>query len=159
MSQMRIYGDTITNDTIGSRVLRTLNKVNNYKRIVTVILESKDLSAYTFDELMSSFMALEERIGKSDEEVEEKAFQVQGKSSNEWQFEDGHCGGRGQGRGHGGGRGEGWGRGRGNEESGGRGRFEGQRQPISNIQCYYCKRYGHKEDRCWVKQHDEKEKE
>ena len=56
--------------------------------------------------------------------------------SNEWHYEDGRGRGRGMGS-----------RGRGREESGGRGRFEGQRQSMSSIQCYYCKRYGHKENR------------
>lgn len=75
--------------------------------------------------------------------------------SNEWHYEGG-CGSYGRGRGVRG-RGNGGGdRGRG-RKGGGRRQFEGQRSPMSSIQCYYCKRYGHKEDKCWDKQHDEKE--
>ena len=136
---MRIYGDIITNETIVSKMLKKLNKVKNDKRVVTAILESKDLATYTFDELMSFLMAHEERVYKSDEEVEEKAFQVQEKFENS-------CG---QGRGRSGGRGQGWGHGHGREESGGCGQFKGQSSSMSSIQCYYCKRYGHKEDKCW----------
>ena len=37
----------------------------------------------------------------------------------------------------------------GREENGSRDQFEGQSSSMSSVQCYYCKRYGHKEDRCW----------
>lgn len=137
VSQMRIYGDTITNETIVSKVLRCLHKMKDYKHVVTAILESKDLSTYTFDELMSSLMAHEERMDKStDEDVKEKAFQVKGKMSKGRYYD----GGRGRGS-------SGRGRGQGCEESGGRGSGQG-RSSMSSVQCYYCKRYGHKEDRC-----------
>ena len=93
---------------------------------------------------MRSLMAHEERIDKSDEEVEEKAFQVYGHNSNEWKY-NGGCGGRGRGYGRGG-------------ENGSRDQFEGQSSSMSSVQCYYyCKRYGHKKERCWDKQRDEKE--
>ncbi|XP_056688040.1 uncharacterized protein [Spinacia oleracea] len=128
------------------KVLRSLN--SDYKHIVTAILEFKDISTYKFNELMSSLMAHEERMDKStDENVEEKFFQVTGQMSGDWYY------GEGRGRGIGS-------RGCGRDGDGrGRGRFEGQRQSMSSVQCYYCKRYGHKEDRCWDKQRDEKDKE
>ncbi|XP_056692269.1 uncharacterized protein [Spinacia oleracea] len=108
---------------------------------------SKVVLGYIY-ELMSSLMAHEERMDKSmDENVEEKAFQVKGQMSGDWYYDEGRGRGRGMGS-----------RGCGRDE-GGRGRFEGQRQFMSSIQCYYCKRYGHKEDRFWDKQRDEKEQE
>lgn len=130
--QMRIYGENITNETIVGKVLRSLH--NDYKYIVTAILESKDLSTYSFDELMSSLIAHEERMSKSEENVEEKAFQVKGETFNRERIES--TGGRGQGRG--GFRGRGRGRGR------GRSQFGSQQQPRSNVQCYYCKKFGSK---------------
>lgn len=142
VNQMRSFGANISDSIVVRKVLRSLTK--NYNHVVAAIEESKNMSSYSFDELMGSLLAHEDRILRSDENVEEKAFQVKGEMSNEWHYEDGRGRGRGMGS-----------RGRGREESGGRGRFEGQRQSMSSIQCYYCKRYGHKEDRCWDKQRDE----
>lgn len=79
--------------------------------------------------------------------MEEKAFQVSGESSFKGKAE--YSGGRGFGRGGFRGRGRGGGRGRG--YSGGRGQFGGHRQSKSNIQCHYCKKFGHKELECWSK--------
>ncbi|XP_010686133.1 uncharacterized protein LOC104900415 [Beta vulgaris subsp. vulgaris] len=157
VNQMKSYGEIIENEKVVSKVLRTLHK--DFRHVVAAIEESKDFSTYTFDELMCSLITHEERIRSYDDKVEEKAFQVHGESSSDWQFENGQ--GRGRGRGRGGVQGSSHGRGysqsgdsrgmgRGQEENGGR---------MSSIKCYYCKRFGHKEDRCWDKQRDMKEKE
>lgn len=140
VSQMKIYGDNITSETIVGKVLRSLHY--DYRHIVTAILESKDLSTYTFDELMSSLIAHEERLSMSIVNAEEKAFQVKGELVNK-DKQDFH-GSKGQNRG--GFRGRGRGK--------GRGQFVGQRQFKSNIQCYYCKKFGHKESECWGKQNN-----
>lgn len=46
-------------------------------------------------------------------------------------------------------------RGHNREECGGCGLSVGQRQSMSINEYYYCKRYSHKEDRCWDKKKDE----
>ena len=73
---MRIYGENVNNETVMSKVLRSLTK--GFHHVVAEIEESKDLSTYNFDELMSSLLAHEVRISRSYEKVEEKAFQAIG---------------------------------------------------------------------------------
>lgn len=132
VNQMKSYGEIIENEKVVSKVLRTLHK--DFRHVVAAIEESKDFSTYTFDELMCSLITHEERIRSYDDKVEEKAFQVHGESSSDWQFENGQCRGRGRGGVQGRGRGRGMGgRGRGREESGGRGQYGGQRQSMSSI--------------------------
>lgn len=103
------------------------------------------MSTYNFDELMGSLLAHEDRINRHRENVDEKAFQVKGESSYNGKTEQN--GGRGQNRG--GFRGRGCGGGRGRGHSG------GQRHFKSNVQCHYCKKFGHKESECWNKQKDD----
>lgn len=78
VSHMKTYVEIITDETIVSKVLRSLN--SDYKYIVTTILESKDLSTYTFDELMSSLLSHGERF-KPSATNDEKALQVKEESS------------------------------------------------------------------------------
>lgn len=49
--------------------------------MVAAIEESKDLSDYSFDELMGSLLAHEHRLNRSHEKIEEKAFQVKEEAS------------------------------------------------------------------------------
>ncbi|KAL1212255.1 hypothetical protein V5N11_029751 [Cardamine amara subsp. amara] len=74
VSQMRSYGDSLSNETIVSKVLRTLTPKFEY--VIPAIMEANDLSKYTFDELMSLLLSHEDRLGKKLEKSEEKAFQV-----------------------------------------------------------------------------------
>ena len=99
VSQMKTYTEDVSNQTVVSKVLRSLTA--NFDYIVAAIEESKDLSTYTFDELMSSLQAHEARVSRSSEKVEEKAFQAKGETSEY------SCRGRGRGRGKGQGRGRG----------------------------------------------------
>lgn len=50
VSKMRSYGETITNETIVAKVLRSLPP--KFVHVVAAIEESKDLSKFSFDELM-----------------------------------------------------------------------------------------------------------
>jgi len=50
VNHMKIYGENVSNETVVSKVFKTLTK--NYYAIA-VIEESKDLSINSFDELMS----------------------------------------------------------------------------------------------------------
>ncbi|KAG6403222.1 hypothetical protein SASPL_135439 [Salvia splendens] len=59
VSQMGSYGETISNEQVVGKVLRSLNESFDY--LVPAIEESKDPSTYTFDELMSSLLAHETR--------------------------------------------------------------------------------------------------
>nr|GEW92989.1 DUF4219 domain-containing protein/UBN2 domain-containing protein [Tanacetum cinerariifolium] len=65
-----------------AKVLRSLS--SKFDHIVAAIEESKDLSTFSFDELMGSLQAHESRINRSVIKEEEKAFQTKGdaESSN-----------------------------------------------------------------------------
>lgn len=76
VNQMKSYGEDISVETVVAKVLRSLTPKSEH--VVAVIEESHNLSDYTFDELMSSLQAHEERILRSHEKNEEKAFQVKG---------------------------------------------------------------------------------
>ncbi|KAH0636333.1 hypothetical protein KY290_036765 [Solanum tuberosum] len=74
VNHMKTYGENVSNEMVVSKSLRSLTK--GFDHVVAAIEESKDLSTYNFDELMSSLLAHEVRIRRSYEKVEEKAFQV-----------------------------------------------------------------------------------
>lgn len=95
VNQLRSYGEEIYDQTIVEKVLRSLTP--KFDHVVAAIEESKDLSTYSFDELMGSLQSHEVRINKSVEKNEEKAFYVQGKNSNQ-KYEQGNATGRGRGR-------------------------------------------------------------
>ncbi|KAH0776442.1 hypothetical protein KY290_007853 [Solanum tuberosum] len=76
VNHTKAYGDKITDETIVSKVLRSLNK--RYDHVVAAIEESHDLSNYGFDELMSSLQAHKDSLNASQEKGEEKAFQIKG---------------------------------------------------------------------------------
>ncbi|KAJ8628315.1 hypothetical protein MRB53_021622 [Persea americana] len=101
VSQMRTYGAKIDDQTIVEKVLRSLN--SKFDHVVAAIEESKDLSIFSFDELMGSLQVHEVRINRGVEKEEEKAFQVQDNSFKR---------GRGRGNYRGGFRGRSPGRGR-----------------------------------------------
>ncbi|KAA8524804.1 hypothetical protein F0562_011227 [Nyssa sinensis] len=128
-----------------SRVLRSLTP--KFDHVVAATEESKDLSVFSFDELMGSLQAHETRINRSLEKNEEKAFQVKDIVTKAVESDSSTS----RGRGRGGFRG----RGRGNRR--GRGRFDGQRQSgeqrnnKNGVQCYHCKKYGHIKVDCWYK--------
>ncbi|GKC45934.1 retrovirus-related pol polyprotein from transposon TNT 1-94 [Tanacetum coccineum] len=91
VSQMRSYGEKIADEVIVAKVLRSLTPKFNH--VVAAIEESKDLSKFSFDELMGSLQALEARITRSVVFEEEKAFQTKGES----QFTSQRARGRGRG--------------------------------------------------------------
>ncbi|KAG6535404.1 hypothetical protein ZIOFF_000376 [Zingiber officinale] len=72
ISQMRSYGEKITDAIIVSKVLRSLTPKYDY--IVTAIEEAKGLSILSFDELMGSLQAHEARQNISVEKDEENEF-------------------------------------------------------------------------------------
>lgn len=135
VNQMRSYGEEVPERMVVSQVLTTLT--DKFDHIVAAIEESKDLSTYSFDELMGSLQAHEARINKKETKIEEKAFQARSDSPKENE----RGAGRGRGRG---------GRGRSSSNRGrGGGRFGNNSK--SNIQCHICKKYGHMKADCWFK--------
>jgi len=56
VSQMKIYGENISNETIVSKALRSLTK--DFDHAVDAIDESSGLSKYSSDELMGSLVAM-----------------------------------------------------------------------------------------------------
>lgn len=65
ISQMRTYGANIMDQSVVEKVLRSLNP--KYDHVVATIEESKDLSVFSFDELMRSLQAHEVRISRTHE--------------------------------------------------------------------------------------------
>ncbi|XP_074585493.1 uncharacterized protein LOC141841246 [Curcuma longa] len=118
------------------KVLRSLTPKYDY--IVTAIEEAKDLSVFSFDELMGSLQAHEARRTRSVEKNDEKTFQVKGEIEKKEDFV-------GRGCGRGGFRGRGRGRGRSNFDR----QFNGdQKWNKNSVQCYGCKRFGHIKTNC-----------
>ncbi|GKA97840.1 hypothetical protein Tco_0825734 [Tanacetum coccineum] len=78
VSQMRSYREKIADEVIVAKVLRSLTP--KFDHVVAAIEESKDLSKFSFDELMGSLQAHEARITQSVVFEEEKAFQTKGES-------------------------------------------------------------------------------
>jgi hypothetical protein len=134
--------------------------------VVTSILESKDLSCFSTDELIGSLVTHETRLHLTDESIA-NAFKTQ--------FSFGRGRGRGRGRDH-----QGRGRSHINPHSSGGHRqqqpnqhFQAHKQQNQNqsfqpqrgrerssnekssIQCYYCKKYGYYESKCRKKQADQ----
>ena len=142
---MRSCGDKITDQTIVEKVLRSLTP--KFDHVVAAIEESKDLSVFSFEELMGSLQAHESRINRSFEKSDEKAFQVKGEFSNQKEFSTA----RGRGRGGFRGRGRGQDRGRGSR-SDAKQYFGGQQGDKSQIQCHNCGKYGHVKVDCCSKE-------
>ncbi|KAL3500572.1 hypothetical protein ACH5RR_039665 [Cinchona calisaya] len=142
VSQMRSHGQDVTDQLVVAKVLRSLSP--KFDHVVVAIEESKDLSVFSFDELMGSLQAHETRINKSLDSSEEKAFQVIQSKKQSGQGVQGFGRGTFQGRGHRRGRGHGRGR--------------------NGVQCHYCHKFGHIEANCWDKDNqagyaEEKEEE
>ncbi|KAJ8629855.1 hypothetical protein MRB53_023178 [Persea americana] len=132
VQQMRSYGEEITNQHVVGKVLRSLT--TRFDHVVAAIEESKDMCEYTFDELMGSLQAHEERLNRSKEKKEETAFQAKGDSSSREKSQNNS----GRGGGRNGSRGRGRGKGQSND-----GREQTSRK--GPIKCYYCNKPGHKE--------------
>jgi hypothetical protein len=89
VNQIRLTGEAITDQRIVEKVLRSLPK--KFEMVVTTILESKDLSRFSTDELTGSLVTHETRLHLTDESIA-NAFKTQ------FSFSRGR--GRGRGRGH-----------------------------------------------------------
>jgi hypothetical protein len=65
VNQIRLTGEAIPDQCIVEKVLRSLPK--KFKMVVTTILESKDLSRFSTDELIGSLVTHETRLHLIDE--------------------------------------------------------------------------------------------
>ncbi|KAF7832387.1 Retrovirus-related Pol polyprotein from transposon TNT 1-94 [Senna tora] len=145
VSQMKAYGEKITDETVVLKLLRSLTP--KFDHLVAAIEESEDFTTYSFDDLMGSLQAHEDRLNKSSTRIEEKAFQVKGESShtksdvNTSNRSTSRCVYRARGRGG----------------SRGRGGHSGEQRQVKNnsIKCYCCGKIGHNEADCWTKQRNE----
>lgn len=94
LSQMRSYGENFSKETTVSKVLRSLN--DEWNNFAPAIEESKDLSNFTFDELIGSLLDHESRMKKGNAKTKEKAFQARGESSFKGKMENSENRGRGR---------------------------------------------------------------
>uniref|UniRef100_A0A3Q7IGA2 Uncharacterized protein n=1 Tax=Solanum lycopersicum TaxID=4081 RepID=A0A3Q7IGA2_SOLLC len=126
--RMRYYGGKFDRQIVVSKALRNLT--TKFEHVVSAISEYNDLSIYTFDELMLSLLSHEDRLNRSHDKVQKKAFQVKGEFSYKGKLENSTCRGHGRrnirGQGRGGGR--------------GRNQLVQSRQYKSTIQSRYCKK-------------------
>ena len=88
VNQIRLTGEAIPDQCIVEKVLRSLPK--KFEMVVTAILESKDLSSFSIDELIGSLVTHDTRLHLTDESIA-NAFKTQFSFSR----------GRGRGRGRG----------------------------------------------------------
>ncbi|GJZ18250.1 putative RNA-directed DNA polymerase, eukaryota, reverse transcriptase zinc-binding domain protein [Tanacetum coccineum] len=72
VSQMRAYGDNITDETVVAKILRSLPP--KFDHVVAAIEESKYISTLSFDEFMGSLQAHEVRINRIVAREDEQAF-------------------------------------------------------------------------------------
>ncbi|KAI4353983.1 hypothetical protein L6164_002897 [Bauhinia variegata] len=63
VNNMKSYGEKITDETIVAKILRTLTPRFNF--VVAAIEEAHHMSKYSFDELMNSLQAHEDRMNQS----------------------------------------------------------------------------------------------
>jgi hypothetical protein len=149
VNQLNIYGEKIGDQRVVERVLRSLP--HKFESKVSAIEEAKDLSTLSIDELTGSLLSFESRLNRNEESSHENAFKAHVSFSR----------GRGRGRGRGGSRGRGRsGRSNGNGDQDHHHNHEGgncdkKRSDKSNIQCYYCNKFGHYAHQCKKKKADQ----
>ncbi|KAJ4817458.1 polyprotein [Rhynchospora pubera] len=148
VNQIQACGEEVTNSTLVAKVLRSLTP--KFDHVVAAIEESKDLSTYTFDELMGSLQVHEARLKRTEERDDTRAFYTKYEASGERSYNT-----RGRGRGRTSQRGRG-GRGRGRSAEN---KQQTDGQPRKDVECFYCHKPGHMQAECYKKQRDESKKD
>lgn len=115
LNQMRLNGEVIDDKRVVEKILRSLTRKFEY--MVVAIEESKDISDLSLENLLGILESNELRLKQFDTQSFEHAFQTQSNNQNsptEKQFnQNNHVKGKGRGR------------------------------PLSQVQCFHTKRYGH----------------
>lgn len=137
--QIRNLGEEILEQGVVGKILRSLT--SDYKHIVSSIVEAKDLSKLTVEELSSSLKNHEPILVMSASIDEEVALPTVNSFSNNTS----NRGGRGRAHGSFRLRFRGRGRGRFGESSSNAYR----QQTRQSVQCYVCKKFGHTKAQCW----------
>eukprot|EP00253_Pinus_taeda_P012937 PITA_12937 len=155
ITQIRSHGEILEERRIVEKILRCLP--SRFEAVVVAIEETKDLSQFTVDELSASLMSHEHRLNRGTYSSFEQAFKTQMSFGPR----------RGRGRANNRGRGRSQNRGRNNptstsgrscnrnqDEGSSKQQAHGQRYDKSQVQCHYCKKYGHYANECREKQND-----
>eukprot|EP00253_Pinus_taeda_P006584 PITA_06584 len=155
MEKIRSHGEILEERRIVEKILRSLP--SRFEAVVVVIEETKDLSQFTVDELSASLMSDEHRLSRGTDSSLEQAFKTQMSFSQR----------KGRGSANNRGRGRSQNRGRyypastsgrsfnqNEDEGSSKQQAHGQRYDKSQVQCHYCKKYGHYANECRKKQND-----
>lgn len=159
VNQIRSHGETLEDQRVVEKILRSLP--TKFESIAVTIEETKDLSQFSVDELHASLISHEHRLSRTANTSLEHAFKSQVSISH----------GRGRGRSNFRGRGRNFHRGRGGSPSSSSGRgssqyscqnpsqnhLQIQRYDKSQVQCHYCKKFGHYMNECRKKQYDSRQ--
>eukprot|EP00253_Pinus_taeda_P002334 PITA_02334 len=155
ITQIRAHGEILEERKIVEKILRCLP--SRFEAVVVAIEETKDLSQFTVDELSASLMSHEHRMSRGTDSSLEQAFKTQMSFSQR----------RSRGRANNRGRGRSQNRGRfypantsgrscnqNQDEGSSKHQAHGQRYDKSQVQCHYCKKFGHYANECRRKQND-----
>lgn len=155
ITQIRSHGEILEERRIVEKILRCLP--SRFEAVVVAIEETKDLSQFTVDELSASLMSHEHKLSRGTDSSFEQAFKTQMSFSQR----------KGRGRATNRGRGRSQNRGRyyptsrsgrscnqNQDEGSSKQQAHGQRYDKSQVQCHYCKKYGHYANECRKKQND-----
>lgn len=131
-----MLGEEFPERDVVAKILRSL--APNFKHVVSSIIEAKDLSKLTVEELGGSLKGHESMLTLSAGLEEQTALHASHSiSPDTFSYE-----GRGRGRGSFNGRFCGRGRGRGMDHT-------ARTHQKPNIQCFICKKFGHTKAQCW----------
>ncbi|KAL4348689.1 hypothetical protein GQ457_17G010100 [Hibiscus cannabinus] len=164
VNQMKRYGETIEDDSVIEKILRSLTPKFDY---VVCVIDSNDLDSKSIEQVIGELQAQEDRFNRRQDETIEQALKANVYLKNNREEKNQKDRGRGRGRGRGQGRSRdydqrGYGRNdhedRTNNDEGsslrnqgrswGRGRFNHRRSnemrnDKSNVECYNCHKLGH----------------
>lgn len=76
---IRSLGEDLTKQTVVGKILCSLS--SKFRHVVSSIIEAKDLSTFTMDELSGSLKGHESRLDMETDQVEVRAFHTKGESS------------------------------------------------------------------------------